>query len=473
MRRTGLGQDMTSGLRDWWEGLSLATRFAWASGVVLVAATVAIGSFVVSRIEDSVVRNSANATAIYMESFLSPISQQLATGELLSPGASRAMEEIFTNTALGDRVVSFKIWSREGRVIEASNPDIEGQQFEITEELQRALDGTVVATMSGFGDAEDTVEAAMGLSLVEIYSPIHAAWSGEIVAVAEFYEVNPALQRDLAEARRAAWATVTGIVLALGSVLYVIVLGGSRTIEAQRAALDARLADLADLSARNTELRLRVQGAAARAAEQTDRSMRRIGADLHDGPAQHLAYAALRLDNLRDKLGDPERAEAELETVRGAVAGAMAEVRALSRGLSLPEIAGLSAARIVRLAVEAHEARTGHAVEVDELGEAEPVLSMAERICVFRFVQEGLNNASRHADGAGMAVTLETGRAQVRLVVGDRGPGPGDRVGLGLAGLRDRVESLGGSFALRLRDGGGTEIAMTIEPGATEQGVHG
>jgi len=467
---------MTRGLTEWWQGRSLATRFAWASGLVLVVATVAIGSFVVGRIEQAVVNNAANATAIYMESFLSPISTQLEAGETLSPGAKRAMEEIFTNTALGDRVVSFKIWSPTGRVVEASDAAIVGMDFPVTAELARAFTGEVVADLSSFGDAEDVAEAALGLQLVEIYTPIHAAWSGEIVGVAEFYEVNPTLERELAEARRAAWATVTGIVLALGSVLYAIVLGGSRTIEAQRAALDARLAELAELSARNRELRLRVQGAAARAAEQTDRSMRRIGADLHDGPAQYLAYAALRLDNLRDKLGDPGKAEVELETVRGAVTGAMAEVRALSRGLSLPEIAGLSVGEIVRLAVEAHEARTGHAVEVDETGGPDPALSMAERICIFRFVQEGLNNASRHAGGEGMVVGVETAPARVRLTVGDRGPGMGPPraegpSGLGLAGLRDRVESLGGSFSVWPRAGGGTELVMVLEPGGAEQGV--
>ncbi len=467
---------MTGGLAEWWQGRSLATRFAWASGLVLVLATVAIGSFVVGRIEQAVVNNAANATAIYMESFLSPISTQLEAGETLSPGAKRAMEEIFTNTALGDRVVSFKIWSPTGRVVEASDPAIVGMDFPVTEELARAFAGEVVADLSSLGDAEDVAEAAMGLQLVEIYTPIHAAWSGEIVGVAEFYEANPTLERELGEARWAAWATVAGIVLALGSVLYVIVLGGSRTIEAQRAALDARLAELAELSARNTELRLRVQGAAARAAEQTDRSMRRIGADLHDGPAQYLAYAALRLDNLRDKLGEREKAEVELETVRSAVTGAMAEVRALSRGLSLPEIAGRSVTEIVRLAVEAHEARTGHAVEVEETGGPEPTLSMAERICIFRFVQEGLNNASRHAGGEGMVVAVETGPSRVRLTVGDRGPGMGPpraegALGLGLTGLRDRVESLGGSFSVWPRTGGGTEVVMVLDPGGAEQGV--
>lgn len=459
---------MTGWLGHWWGERSLATQFALAGGVVLVAATVAIGSFVVDRIERAVVRNAANATAIFMESFLSPISTQLAAGEGLSPGARRAVEEIFTNTTLRERIVSFKIWSVDGAVIEATDPAIVGQSFPVTEELARAIAGEVVAEVSSLGDDEDVAEAALGVPLVEIYSPIREVWSGEVVGVAEFYEVNPALAAELGEARLAAWSTVTGIVLGLGSMLYVIVLGGSRTIAAQRAALDARLADLAEMSARNTELRLRVQGAAARAAEQTDRSMRRIGADLHDGPAQHLAYAALRLDNLGDRLAEPARAAEELEAVRSAVKDAMAEVRALSRGLSLPEIAGMAPGAIVALAVEAHEARTGHPVEIEERGDPVP-MGMADRICVFRFVQEALNNASRHAGGAELGVLVETVEGRLRVAVSDRGPGTSGAAGLGLSGLRDRVESLGGSFRVGAREGGGTEVVMVLEPGGRDE----
>jgi signal transduction histidine kinase len=56
----------------------------------------------------------------------------------------------------------------------------------------------------------------------------------------------------------------------------------------------------------------------------------------------------------------------------------------------------------------------------------------------------------------------------LRLALRDRGPGlpPTLREGaMGLAGLRDRVESLGGTFLARTREGGGTEIAMTLETG--------
>jgi signal transduction histidine kinase len=462
------GRGVRDGLAGRWSRLSLATRFATAAGVVLVLAALAIGWAVTARIEGVVARNSANATALYMDSVISPISQQLASGDSLSPGAKRALEEIFTNTPLGERVVSFKFWSQDGRVIWAENKEMVGQSFPMTPELRRALGGEVVAAFDELDDDEDAPEAALGVPLLEIYSPLREVYSGRVIAVAEFYEIAPELARDLRVARATAWGTVAGTTLLLGGVLYVIVLGGSRTIEAQQGALDQRLRELRGLSARNHELRLRVQAAAARAAAEADRAMRGIGADLHDGPAQHLAYAALRLDSLRDRLhGHP--AEEDLARVAQAVTEAMAEVRALSRGLQLPDIAERPLADVVESVVQAHEARTGHEVALRVDCEAEPPLVPAAKVCAYRFVQEGLANASRHAGGDGVEVELDGRPGELRLAVRDRGPGlppsPGGAGGLGLSGLRDRVESLGGTFAARTRPGGGTEISMTLDTG--------
>ena len=460
-----------------WQSMSLATQYAIASSLVLIMAALAIGSWVTERIEDSVVRNSANATAIYMESFISPISQQLATGEALSPGAQRALEELLANTALGQRVVSYKFWRNDGYLIDASNKEIVGQTFPLTDNLRRAWAGQVTADFDDLSGAEDLSEAALDMPLLEIYSPIREVWSGEVIAVAELYEVNHELHADLIAARRAAWFTVLAIMLGLGSLLYIIVLGGSRLIDRQRRDLDARMADLTEMSARNEDLRRRVQSAAARAAAQTEQSMRRIGADLHDGPAQYPAYAALRLDNLRDHMETPA-ANGELDTVAVAITDAMTEVRALSRGLSLPDIADRPLPDILRGAVDAHVVRTGHEVAITISCDTPPALSPAERICVFRFLQEGLSNASRHAGGVGLAVTLTCTTQQLTLTLRDRGPGletltvtdlPGETAaehGLGLAGLRDRVESLGGTFVARTHPLGGTELCMTLDAGA-------
>lgn len=461
-----------------WRHWSLATRFGLAGGVVLVAAALMVGALVSARIRDSVVRNTAIATALYMESFISPISQQLADADHLSANARRALEEIFTNTPLGERVVSYKIWKEGGRVVEASDKALVGRAFEPTPELRRAWAGEVSAEFDDLGDEEDAAEGALGLPLLEIYSPIREVWSGRVIAVAEFYEVNPQLAADLVAARRSAWLFVAVVGLAIGVALYLIVLGGSRTIERQRRDLDARLRELRALSERNRVLRLGVQSAAARSAASTERALRRIGADLHDGPAQYLAFAALRLDDLRDAQAS-DRAREELDGVRDALGRAMDEVRAISRGLTLPDIAGKPPAEIVALAVAAHSERSGEPVSAS-LGCTEAVvMGPAERICLYRFIQEALNNASRHAGGRGLAVDLSCRDGTIVVSVSDRGPGfgtqgdggdrgvdgEGPRFGLGLTGLRDRVESLGGVFAIADRPGGGAELSMTLHPG--------
>ena len=455
-------------LRAAWKRSSLATRFGVAGGVVLVAAALFIGAIVTARIEQSVVRNTAAATALYMESVISPISQQLEASDRLSPTAERALDEVFTNTPLGARVVSYKIWKADGLVVESSDETLIGRRFAPSDGLIAASEGRISAEF----DAGDThgeggpAEDGPDQPLLEIYSPIRAAWSGDVIAVAEFYEQNPQLADDLRDARRSAWLTVAGCGLALGAALYLIVLNGSRTIERQRRDLDARLADLRALSDRNRDLRLRVVEAAGRAATTGEHMLRRIGADLHDGPAQYLAFAALRLDDLYAKQTSDD-ARAELKGVKGALESAMGEVRAMSRGLTLPDIAGKPIAEAVRRAAEEHRARTGEPVELHlQAGDA-PWIGQAMRICAYRFVQEGLNNAGRHAGGQGLCVEQDLGPDGIIVRVRDSGPGlpSGQRFGLGLTGLRDRVESLGGTFSVGPAEGGGTELTMTLHPG--------
>jgi signal transduction histidine kinase len=106
---------------------------------------------------------------------------------------------------------------------------------------------------------------------------------------------------------------------------------------------------------------------------------------------------------------------------------------------------------VVKSVIEAHMARTGTEVQ---LTEAEvPGLSAAAKICLYRFVQEGLNNAWRYAEGQGQRVAMEVAGARLTVVVSDEGPGypavaqpMAEDGGMGLAGLRDRVESLGGTL---------------------------
>lgn len=448
-----------------WKSWSLATQFALAGGVVMLLAMLIVGQWVAARIEESVVRNWANATALYMESFISPLSQSLAAEDTLSPLAHQALDEVFNGTTLGERVVSYKIWKQDGLVVDASDHAVVGKHFPVGPDLARAWNGEVAAEMAAPGEAENALETAMGGALLEIYSPVREVWSGRVIGVVEFYERADTLMQDISDARQRSWLTVAAVFGAIGLALWGIVARGSRVIESQQAQLHRQVLALEEMSDHNRALRLRVQGAAARSAALNDQVLRQIGADLHDGPAQLLGYAALRLDGL----DVPPEAEPRRIEVERAVKDAMREIRSISRGVALPDIAARCPCDIIHGLVEAHRARTGCQVEVTCSPEGLPNLNAAEKTCIYRFVQEGLNNGWRHAEGRGQAVCLTPRGELLELTVRDAGPGfPAANTpteGLGLIGLRDRVEALGGSFEMRSLPAGGAELKMTLLPG--------
>ena len=164
--------DSKARLSQHWRRMSLASQFAAAGGVVLIIAALVVGAIVARRIEESVVRNTASATALYMESFVSPLSQQLADSDQLSVNAKRALNEIFNDTPLGERVVSYKIWKQGGRIVEASDPALVGQVFPVNPSLRAAWDGQVRAEFDDVEDAESAAERRLAVPLLEL-SLIH------------------------------------------------------------------------------------------------------------------------------------------------------------------------------------------------------------------------------------------------------------------------------------------------------------
>ena len=457
--------------RPSWSDWSLAQQFAVAGGIVMFLATIATGYFVSSRIEDVVVRNAGTATALYMEAFIAPLTQDLARQGSLSDASRAEIEWLISSTPLGDRVVSFKIWRKGGLVVEASNAAIVGMQFSPSDNLKLAWQGAVQADFDDTLDEESAAEQALGIPLLEIYSPIRETETGRVIAVAEFYENATQLRSDLTRARLTSWGAVAALMTVIGASLFAVVLGGSRTIDRQVLALT-------DMSQRNLALRLRVQGAASRFSALNDTVLRRIGADLHDGPAQLMGFVALRLDALRAHL-TTDAARAEILSIERAVKDSIADVRTIARGLSMPDVDRRALPDLIQTLVDSHVERTGCAVQVTMGPGIGTDIPLAVKICVFRAVQEGLTNGWRHAEGRGQAVGLSRHGDLLRLVVQDRGPGlpanlnvsqlnPDDaESGMGLAGLTDRVESLGGHLELRNRpksvDGGGAELYVEID----------
>ena len=212
----------------------------------------------------------------------------------------------------------------------------------------------------------------------------------------------------------------------------------------------------------------RAQRASSNLTELTASYLRNVGAELHDGPAQMVSLAALRIEHVRRARTAAQRDE-QLDAMGDVLDEALRDIRTISKGLILPEIEVLPVGDIVNLAVVVHEQRTGSRVKVDcRCGNV--VMRHAVKICLYRFIQEALNNAFKHAGGAGQRVFCELRETELAVVVEDSGPGmpqqrdPGGD-GLGLAGMRNRVESLGGMLLVSNRLGGGTRLEMTVNWG--------
>lgn len=450
-----------------WRSLTLPRQFLLAGAVVMIAATLVVETWVSKRIEDAVVQNTGISAALYIDSYISPLSQELAETDTLSPPARQALTEVFNDTALGERVVSFKIWSENGQIVHASDPALIGEVFEPSDDLRRALQGEIAASFEDLSDLESASEARLGIPLLEVYSPIRQVWSGDVIAVAEFYEDATALNREISNAHRISWLVVGGTFLVSGILLFGIVQAGGRTIRDQQLTLREQLATTQKISAQNADLRRKAVAASARATAQTERAIRRIGSDLHDGPAQYLSLASLRLDGA---LGDGGAPSGDAKLVRGSLDKALDELRIISRGLALPDLDSLAIGTLIKRAVDDHQRQTQLDIAVKMPADLDAALNYAQKLCVFRFLQETLSNVSRHAHADNATVAARSSGQSLVITVSDTGRGFSTTAprevrtdgGQGLFGLTDRAESIGGTLDITSSPTAGTTLTLTL-----------
>jgi signal transduction histidine kinase len=454
--------------RRWPPYLSLTTQFSIVAAAVLLVGMVAQASWMAAAIESRAKFHAGAAAAIFVDHVIAPFVSTLRPGAALSPEQLQAIDELMSRASGRMQITAMKLWSPDGTILYSTNPQSVGQSFGHSDAFRLALAGEVSIEFDLLDEEESRYERGMGIPLIEVYVPIRAS-AGPVVAVAEFYENAEALTAELAQSRRHTWL-VTGVVfLGMIASLLMIVVRGSRLIDRQRQALTEKIRELSHLLRRNSELQDRVERAARLAAAESEQLLHRLGADLHDGPAQLISFALMRLDTLESAFSRPvpPTAVAQVASVRGALTDAMSEVRHICAGLSMPRIACLPIADAIRLVVQEHEQRTGTVVActLDGLPLDTPHFITAS-LC--RFVQEGLNNSYRHAGGKGRSVTACTRDGAVCVEVVDAGPGMeraarfGLQRGLGLAGLVNRIETLGGTLRIRSVLGEGTMLSVTM-----------
>lgn len=436
---------------------NLVRAFVIASSAIVLFGMAALGLWVSARIENAVSENAATVAALRVDGIVGPLAQSLQGGAAIDEETRRLLDDRLARGVMSEALFAFKIWLPDGTVVYASNGELVGRRFEIGAGLASALRGEVYTEFNRLTDQENEAERKSGVPLLEIYSPIRDAATGAVIGVVEFYDAAAHLSRELREARLQTWLVVGAVTVGMLAMLFGVILRGGRVITSQRSALRDKIQALSFLLEQNGDLRGRVDKANRRTAEINERQLRRISADLHDGPMQLLAYASLRL-NAGDAISDDER-----RSMLGALGEALGELRHISRGLTMPELEGASPAEAARRAVVAHRNRSDMTVGLEADASLKP-LPPAETICIYRFVQEGLNNADRHAGGSKAAVSVTREGDQIVVRVRDNGIGfdlSEAKEGLGLSGLRERVRGLGGTFEVNsAKEQGTTIVAM-------------
>jgi two-component system, NarL family, sensor histidine kinase UhpB len=114
---------------------------------------------------------------------------------------------------------------------------------------------------------------------------------------------------------------------------------------------------------------------------------------------------------------------------------------------------------------ETFSAQTGVAVELESTLASARLPGEVETV-VYRIVQEALTNVTKHAQASRVSVFLARKNGAVAAVIEDDGvgfePAQAEEGGLGLLGMRERVELLGGHFTVESRTGAGTTIAVEV-----------
>ena len=196
----------------------------------------------------------------------------------------------------------------------------------------------------------------------------------------------------------------------------------------------------------------------------------RIARELHDVVAHHMSLIAVRAESAPYRLSDlPESARAEFGSLSGVAREALAEMRRLLGVLRHDQPAGLAPQpRLSDLPALVETARrAGVAVELS----APPALNQVPSgvaLCAYRIVQESLSNASQHAPGAAVTVSVSHDADAVLLRVANGPGGPADPFGKehgpghGLTGMRERETLLGGSLSAGPAPEGGFVVSAVL-----------
>lgn len=432
-------------------------------------ATMAITFFADSHMESRIIENASMTAANFIEGFLEPLVQSLAFGPSLTADEKTALDKLLINPVFRKNVVNLKIWHPDGTIVFSDEKNLEGIKLELHDELRGALKGQVTTELSEAGHDRITGKHDFVVPIVEVHAPLHALGSSPVIGAAEFFMDADALSKDFRKARKVSSAFAFFFALLAGIAALAVLRETRKHRNFRKSANNLMTAD-----------GLRNHGAtadpAAAPGKNSDdgkaKSMGEVMADLHDGPAQLLALALLKLDAL-GLAPDAHMPKAAIDAVRGVTGDALKEIRNILRKSTNPDFENLTFDQVLTFAARLHEERTRSSVALS-IGPLPRVSSDISQ-CLFQFAREALNNAFWHAGGKGQSLRAEYDGRLLIVEVRDEGTQFKSHIirrdedaSFGLSVMVQRISSKGGVLEIYPSRGEGTRVVATF---AIEQDI--
>lgn len=219
------------------------------------------------------------------------------------------------------------------------------------------------------------------------------------------------------------------------------------------------------------ERKTQLERLASRMVRQHEDERRRLSRELHDESAQLLAAVSMQLGLLRES-ARADQAEG-LDRALALVREGIGAIRGVTEDLRPPLLDDLGLFPALRALADDFAERHQVHIHFDAPDDA-PSLGDDGELALFRALQEALSNIARHAGATTVGITVAVRAGGVSMCVRDDGhglnrdPSPGPPAGgMGLAGMRERIASLGGALDVREPAGGGVELTMELPAEAT------
>jgi len=260
---------------------------------------------------------------------------------------------------------------------------------------------------------------------------------------------------ELFSAFRRRLALTLAITLGLGLLLAALSIANALRLEREAQAryveIERARGELKELSARLLE------------AQENER--RNISRELHDEVGQTLSAVVVELSNLSAAIptGSQTELRAHVDTVKKLVEASMGAVRNMALLLRPSMLDDIGLLPALRWQAREVARRTGIRVDVA----SDNILAELPdefKTCIYRVVQEALHNCSRHAEAHACRISLREDGDRILLAIQDDGKGFNlqQERGLGLLGIQERVERLGGAFHVESEPGKGTLLAISL-----------